>query len=646
VTTHDASMNLAGPNPETSIVIRAFNEERWLPEVFAALGRQIYRDFEVVLVDSGSLDRTRQIASTNGARIIRIRSEDFTFGHSLNVGIRAARGRFIAIISAHAIPADEHWLERMIEPLRDELTAMTYGGQRGHQVSKFSECIDFERMFPDRPAVYAVEDGTFTNNANSAVRRDLWEAHEFDEGLPGLEDLEWARHMVVHGYRVVYVPSATIIHVHTESWPQVRRRYHREAMAARWIRMRILRHVPSEILRESRWFIADCVRAAQAGRLLALAGEIARFRFEKTVGTVAGIVDSRGLDSPGHRAAHYYEQNYSAVVVRAPHRAAIEYRAVPVLKPGEVLIRVAYVGICGTDLEILEGSLGYYKSGMGEYPIVPGHECSGTIVGLGPRIAHLAEGDRVVVECIQGCGDCEACRADDAISCKERREMGVLKQDGGYAEYLVARARYVHQVPSTLPLAHAAVAEPLAVVLKALRRAGVALAEGSARRVLVVGAGAIGHLASKVLAARGHHVTMVDHSAARLALAGDGITTATSMQELAQYDVIFEATGNQMALSRILKESRTGSTLLLLGFPYASESFSFEEVVAFDRTIVGSVGSAGRDFESALQLLPAISLDGFFGPTFPLAQYSRAWERVRTKQDLKVMLQLDAAAAG
>ncbi len=134
--------------PETSIVIRAFNEERWLPDVFTALGRQTYNDFEVILVDSGSLDRTREIAAAYGARIIRLRTEDFTFGYSLNLGIRAARGRFVAIVSAHAIPADEHWVQRLVEPLRDNLTAMTYGGQRGHAVSKFSECVDFERMFP------------------------------------------------------------------------------------------------------------------------------------------------------------------------------------------------------------------------------------------------------------------------------------------------------------------------------------------------------------------------------------------------------------------------------------------------------------------------------------------------------------------
>lgn len=630
--------------PETSIVIRAFNEERWLPEVFHALARQTYRDFEVVLVDSGSLDHTREIGAAHGARIVQMRTEDFTFGHSLNVGVRESRGAFIAIVSAHAIPADEHWLDRLVAPLRRPEVAMVYGGQRGHEVSKYAECRDFERVFPDAPEEFDDEDKVFANNANSAIRKSDWLEHPFDEGLPGLEDMEWARWWTERGRAVVYEPRATIIHVHTESWAQVRRRYYREGMAARWVGTRILRHVPMEFYRESRWLLADLWSALRERRLLSLAPEIARFRYEKAVGSIKGIVDSRGLDNPARRAALYYEQSFAAVVVRAPHKAQVEYRAVPTLKPGEVLIRVAYVGICGTDLEILEGSLGYYKSGMAEYPIVPGHESSGTVVTLGPRVAHVAVGDRVVVECIQGCGECADCAADNAIRCARRSEVGVLRQDGAYAEYMVARARYVHRVPDALPLSRAALAEPLAVVLKALRRLG-ALEEGvAARSVAVVGAGTIGHLAARVLARRGHRVTLVDRDPRRLAaLDGQG-TTSTSVGSVRDCEWIVEGTGNQGVLSQVLAESATGSTVLLLGFPYGREPFNFESVVAFDRAVIGSVGSTSRDFQEALRLLPELGLEPFLTAALPLAEFERAWELVRSRQHLKVMLRVDPSA--
>ena len=122
-------------SPETTIVIRALNEERWLPEVLDAVHRQTYRDFEVLLVDSGSLEsepaRSRRRAV---ARIIRLRSEDFTFGipRSRHPG---SEGRFIVIISAHAIPTDAQWLERLVAPpsARDRHGLWGTAGARGLQ---------------------------------------------------------------------------------------------------------------------------------------------------------------------------------------------------------------------------------------------------------------------------------------------------------------------------------------------------------------------------------------------------------------------------------------------------------------------------------------------------------------------------------
>jgi 2-desacetyl-2-hydroxyethyl bacteriochlorophyllide A dehydrogenase len=630
-------------HPETSIVIRAFNEERWLPEVFAALDRQTNRDFEVLLVDSGSVDRTRDIAEANGARIIRLRSEDFTFGHSLNLGVQEARGSLIAIVSAHAIPADEHWLENLVAPLRRAEVGMVYGGQRGHEVSKFSEARDFERIFPDHGYVVDPEE-PFANNANSAIKRTVWEQHKFDEGLPGLEDIEWAQYCIAQGQQVVYSPDACIIHVHTESWPQVRRRFHREGMAARWVEIKILRTIPAEVWREIRWTALDLWLAARAGQLRALAGQILRFRYEKTIGTIYGIVDSRGITNPARKAELFFQQEFPAVVVRGPHAARIEQRTVPNLKPGEVLVRVSYVGICATDIEVLEGKLGYYKTGMAKYPIVPGHESSGTVVAVGPRITDFAEGDRVVVECIQGCGECPECARDEAIRCRERREVGVMGHDGAYAAYLVTRARYVHKVPDGVTQAQAALAEPLAVVHKALRRLGSQPEGDRPRRCAVVGAGTIGHLTARVLALRGHNVTVFDARRERLELLNGAVNTSASLTGFDQFDWVVEATGDQSVLSNVLQNCSTGATLLLVGLPYSQQSFSFESIVAFDRSVLGSVGSSGADFEQALATLPRIDTTPFLGTSYPLTEFEQAWRTVRSGRVLKVMLKADAQA--
>jgi 2-desacetyl-2-hydroxyethyl bacteriochlorophyllide A dehydrogenase len=628
--------------PETTILIRAFNEERWLPEVLEAIDRQRYRDFEVLLVDSGSVDRTRDIVAANGGRVVRLRSDDFTFGHSLNVGIQEARGSFIVILSAHAIPTGDQWLERLIAPLRRPDTAMVFGGQRGHALSKFSEARDFERIFPAKPQLMD-DDHVFVNNANSAIRRDLWELHQFDEGLPGLEDAEWAKYWIPLGKEVRYEPDASIFHVHTEMWAQVRHRFYREGIAGRWTAVRIVRNIPGEILRELRWTALDFWLAARQRRLRTLAAEIAKYRYHKTVGIVKGILDSRIITNPSRRAEIYYRTGFPAVAIRGPHDASLEQRSIPTLKPGEILVRVAYEGICATDLEIFEGRLGYYKSGMAKYPIIPGHESSGTVVSLGKRVTGFSEGDRVVVECIQGCGACVNCQRDSAITCRERREVGVIGLDGGYASYLVTRARYAHKVPINVSLAQAALAEPLAVVIKALKRLGASSSTDAPKRCAVVGAGTIGHLAARVLSLRGHEVTVFDREAARLSLL-PGIATAQTLNNLEQYDWLVEATGDQSALTSLLQQSATGATLLLMGLPYADHNFSFESIVGFDKAVVGSVGSNGADFEEALATLPLLDTRPFLQAFYPLEEYERAWTDVRSRAHIKVMLRIDPAA--
>jgi 2-desacetyl-2-hydroxyethyl bacteriochlorophyllide A dehydrogenase len=628
--------------PETTILIRAFNEERWLPEVLEAIDRQRYRDFEILLVDSGSVDRTRDIVAANGGRVVRLRSDDFTFGHSLNVGIQEARGSFIVILSAHAIPTSDEWLERLIAPLRRPDTAMVFGGQRGHALSKFSEARDFERIFPAQPQLMD-DDHVFVNNANSAIRRDLWELHRFDEGLPGLEDAEWAKYWIPLGKEVRYEPDASIFHVHTEMWVQVRHRFYREGIAGRWTAVRIVRHIPGEIFRELRWTAVDFWLAALQRRLGSLAGEIVKYRYHKTVGIVKGILDSRTITNPSRRAEIYYKTGFPAVAIRGPHEASLEQRSIPTLKPGEILVRVAYEGICATDLEILEGRLGYYKSGMAKYPITPGHESSGTVVSLGKRVTGFSEGDRVVVECIQGCGACVSCQRDSAITCRERREVGVIGLDGGYASYLVTRARYAHKVPINVSLAQAALAEPLAVVIKALKRLGASSSTNAPKRCAVVGAGTVGHLAARVLSLRGHEVTVFDREPARLSLL-TGIRTAQALANLEQYDWLVEATGDQSALTSLLQQSATGATLLLVGLPYAHHNFSFESIVGFDKTVVGSVGSNGADFEEALATLPLLDTSPFLQAFYPLEEYEQAWTDVRSRAHIKVMLRIDPAA--
>src|SRR5256884_2984105 len=350
-------MNLSGARmPETSIIIRTYNEERHLPELFRCFAAQEYRSFETVVVDSGSIDRTRDIASGYADRLISIRKHDFSFGYSLNEGIRNSTGRFIAIISAHAMPGNTSWLANLVQPLRDPATAMVYGRQQGVTQSKFGEFLDFTRTFGLKRKVLKPPK-FLANNANSAIRRDLWDQYAFDETLPGLEDVDWAKHWMEEGYLVVYEPSASIRHIHDETWSQVRHRYYREGQAARWIGITSRRHLPRELFREVAYFFGDLIQSIKQGVFSQKAAEIVRFRYEKTAGRVGGIWDGSLMENPRLREQLLFDKPYRAVTIQAPREAMIQSFGVPELKPGEVLVRVDYAGVCATDLEIFEGRI-------------------------------------------------------------------------------------------------------------------------------------------------------------------------------------------------------------------------------------------------------------------------------------------------
>jgi len=636
-------------NPEISVVIRTFNEEKFLPDLLEALKRQSFQDFETIVVDSGSMDRTREIATQKADKLLPIESHDFTFGHSLNVGIQEASGKYIAIVSAHTLPFNEHWLGKLIEPLHDNNTAMVYGRQIGGKLSKFSETQDMRRTFGPKRAVLRPPK-FFANNANSAVRKDLWLEHPFDESLLGLEDIEWAKYWMEHSYQVVYEPQAALYHIHAENWRQIRRRYYREAVAARWIGIKGTKHaIVNPVLEAARllfdwgrFLYRDDAGRSSATRFREMARETTRFRVNKSIGTIKGLLDGGIMENPNAREKVLFDRTCQAVVISGPGEASLREVAIPEVKPGDVLIRVAYEAVCATDIEIYEGTLGYYKDGTAKYPIVPGHEFSGRVVSTGPNVNHLEVGDSVVAECIQSCGACEACKRENWIACEQRTELGVIGRNGGYGEYVVVPGRYVHRLPTDFDLMKACLCEPLAVALKGLKRLRRTWRDRKLKReVAVVGAGSLGHLCAQVLHLWGHHVMVMDRNPDRLDyFTGSGIEVSENLSRLHDFENLVEVTGNPEALNAILHESPAGARILLLGLPYAHGQYTFENIVAYDKMIVGSVGSAAKHFEMAIELLPQIDTRFFTEKILPISEYAQAWELTKSQKHLKVILEI------
>ena len=636
---------------ETSIIIRTFNEQKHLPALFAALDKQSYRNFEVLVVDSGSFDRTREIAGAHADKVLRISSNDFTFGFSLNVGIEAAQGKFIAIVSAHTIPTDGEWLGRLIAPFRNENVAMVYGRQVGVPCSKFAECEDLERTFGEH-ARDEVAGRWAVNNANSAIRKDLWEQHSFDETLLGLEDIEWARHWMDRDYTVRYEPTANLIHIHEESWKQIQNRYFRESVSARHMGVMRRRQLPRVIGQELVRTVLD-IKSALSGEKnpvkerLSTAQclrEILYFRAHKTIGQTKGLMISHPLHSRDEKETVLFNREAEAVVIHGPDNACLEKISIPELKPGEVLVEVSYTAVCATDHDVVSGRLGYFKSGLSSFPIVPGHEFSGRIAAVGAKVSDLHEGDPVVVECIQSCGVCASCRSGNFIGCDERTEVGVMRHNGAYATFMVSSSRFVHKLPDDMDLMRAALTEPTAVCLKGIRRLDRVLAGRDIKgmRCAILGAGPLGHLCALILNNRGFDVTAFDRNPdRRKQFDGTKIKTDDQLSSLSGFEVIIEITGDPDVLDHALHHSPANATLLLLGLPYAKREFSFEAIAAYDKTVVGSVGSSKEDFNDAIALISTLDLQPFMGSVFPLSEFETAFALSKSGDVLKVFLQIN-----
>ncbi len=220
--------------PKATILIRALNEEEHLESTLKSIYEQSFKDFEVLLVDSGSTDRTLDIASRFPVRIVSIEPREFTYGRALNLGCREARGDFVVLLSAHALPAHDGWLRALLEPFQE----IPVAGVMGRELPR-SDCNPFDRRglqsrYDDVAATdLDLNSGIGFGAANSAIRRTVWEKHPFDEELTYAEDWDWGRRVLGSGHRLRYAPDAAAYHSHNESLARIERRFYNEAAAHR-----------------------------------------------------------------------------------------------------------------------------------------------------------------------------------------------------------------------------------------------------------------------------------------------------------------------------------------------------------------------------------------------------------------------------
>lgn len=211
-----------------------------------------------------------------------------------------------------------------------------------------------------------------------------------------------------------------------------------------------------------------------------------------------------------------HQPTMRAFVLTGPGGYAVEEVPVPAAAPGDVVVRVERVGLCGTDVEFFTGEMAYLHSGHARYPLRLGHEWSGTVVSVGERTDREWVGRRVTGDTMLGDGTCERCRRGHQHVCENRQEVGVRGgRPGALAEYVAVPARSLHALPDAVDSVLGALVEPGGNALRAARAANV----GPGDRALVLGPGTIGSLVALFLRAFEAEVHLLGRSEESLAFA-------------------------------------------------------------------------------------------------------------------------------
>jgi rhamnosyltransferase len=291
-----------------SFIIRTLNEQRYLDQLLLSIKNQNFlkgHKFEIILVDSGSSDKTLLIAKTHDCIIANISRENFSFGSSLNLGCSLAKGKFLVFISGHCVPENNEWLENLCTPLMSKKSLYSYGRQIGGMNTKFSESRIFEKYFPAKSKV--PQDNFYCNNANAAISKSTWKKYRFNEKLTGLEDIELAKRIWSNHGKISYVANAAVYHYHNESWRQIRWRFEREALALQ----KIMPQIQVGILDLVRYIIiaimTDFLAAIKKGKFKKYFFEILFYRIFQYIGVYRGNMEHKKL-SIRDKENYFYPQ--------------------------------------------------------------------------------------------------------------------------------------------------------------------------------------------------------------------------------------------------------------------------------------------------------------------------------------------------
>ncbi|MGH3738830.1 MAG: zinc-dependent alcohol dehydrogenase family protein [Micromonosporaceae bacterium] len=326
-----------------------------------------------------------------------------------------------------------------------------------------------------------------------------------------------------------------------------------------------------------------------------------------------------------------------AAIVEQPGVVSVTTVDDPAPGPREVVVEVAAVGICGTDIHIVDGEFAPTP-----YPIIPGHEFAGTVVAVGADVTDVAAGDRVAVDPSLFCGECHFCAIGRGNLCERWNAIGVTRP-GACAEYALAPAANCFALPDAVPLEHAALIEPLSCAVHGFDLLPRRLGE----HYLVYGAGTMGLLMAQLARYAGAaSVSVVDLQPERLGVAAklgaDAVArTADELGRPLGWEVVVDCTGAVPAIEDGLRRVRRGGTFQVFGVAAAEATATFSPFRIYhdEITVVGSMAVL-HSFGRAVELMANQVVDAgtMISHHFPLDAYPQALDAFRQGRGRKLQI--------
>lgn len=334
-----------------------------------------------------------------------------------------------------------------------------------------------------------------------------------------------------------------------------------------------------------------------------------------------------------------------SAVITAPRQVELVRDRCAALNVEDALVRIAACGLCTMEQRLWMGK-------ETSYPIVAGHEATGTVAALGSGVSHLREGDRVAIAFLDRCMQCTQCRLGRSNLCTGKfrdRRLGVLRRIGGLADYVTVPAWKLFRVPAEAPLEELVLLEPLACVVHSLQRARIALGDN----VLVVGAGVMGQLHLRAAAKSGGRAIVCDpmedrrqlalaHGAA-LAVHPDALRDCIAKETSGQgVDVVFLATGSAAGLQAAAENVATGGRIIYYASFGADSgvSFSAQDIHRREVRLDGVRGQTLEDWERAVRLLAGkvVDLSGLVSAAYPLSEVGEALDHAARGDSFRVLV--------